>query len=406
MPLYPRFLKPQLKKDLQLYPVVAVMGARQVGKSTICRQIAAELGMAFRTLDDRDIREQAVQDPEGLLDDLGSNGAVLDEVQRAPELLLALKAIVDREHRNGRYLLSGSNQPKVSHAVAESLQGRAAYRTLRPLTLSEQRYDEEHHGWQFLFGASDDVVLRTLVQRAEASGAPDWHDIATTGGFPRVLDTQPVDRLRVLDDYIQTYTRRDVREVIGIESVDRFESFLRLVGARTAQELNVSGLSSELGIPVSTIRRWVDALERSYLAERIPPYSRNAGKRILRAPMLFIADVALALAAAREQEPTGFHLETLVATDLCAWRDGAPERGLYHWRIASGPEVDFVLQQGMRLLPVEVKSAVHVELGDARHLRRFRTDYPNTPRGLLISCSPDIRALADGIIAAPWWAVL
>ncbi len=112
-----------MSADISLYPVVAVMGARQVGKSTICQEIAEAQGFARRTLDDRDVREQAIADPEGFLADLGDRGAFIDEVQRAPDLMLAIKAVVDRDRRNGQYLLSGSNQPKVGQSVSDSLVG-------------------------------------------------------------------------------------------------------------------------------------------------------------------------------------------------------------------------------------------------------------------------------------------
>lgn len=391
---------------MELYSVVAVMGARQVGKSTLCRQLAEEKGLAYRTLDDRDVLNHALEDPEGLLDDLGEDGAFIDEVQRAPALFLAIKTIVDHDQRPGRYLLSGSNQPKVTGAVGDSLLGRAAYRTLRPLTLSELRLDEIHRGWSFLFGEKDSKVIMELERRAEASGGLEWRDIVKTGGFPRAVAAPPDQRMRVLNDYTEVFARRDIREVIGIESSERFESFLRLTAARTGQELNYSGLSNDLGISVNTVRRWMDALSRSYLIELVPPYSRNAGQRVIKAPKLFMVDSAFALAAARETDPSGFHLENLVATDLCVWKEFGPSRGLHHWRLGSGQEVDFVLEENSRLLPVEVKSATSVSVGDVRHLQKFRDDHRNVPRGLLLSSTPEIRVLEAGIIAAPWWAVL
>jgi len=393
-------------QDLSLYPVVAVMGARQVGKSTLCRQLGEETGLAYRTLDERDVLAQALEDPEGLLDDLGDNGAFLDEVQRAPGLFLAIKAIVDRDQRPGRYLLSGSNQPKVGSAVGDSLLGRAAYRTLRPLTLSELRLAEAHAGWSFLLGNNESTILRELEQRAEASGALKWRDIVKTGGFPRAVAAPPDHRMDILNDYTEGFARRDIREVIGIDSSDRFESFLRLTASRTGQELNYSALSRDLGVAVNTMRRWVDALSRSYLIELVPPYSRNAGQRVIKAPKLFMVDSALALASARESDPSGFHLENLVAADLCVWKDLGPGRGLHHWRLGTGQEVDFVLEESGQVLPVEVKSAASVSSTDARHLRRFRSDHGNAPRGVLLSSDPEIRVLRDGILAAPWWAVL
>lgn len=403
---YPRVIHPQLSTDLGLYPVVAVMGARQVGKSTICQEIAEAQGLARRTLDERDVREQAIADPEGFLADFGDRGAFIDEVQRAPDLMLAIKAVVDRDGRNGRYLLSGSNQPRVGRSVSDSLVGRATYRTLRPLTLSELRFDEEHRGWSFLYGPDEAAVLAELEQRAAGSGALDWRSVVQTGGFPRAVAAPREQRQRMLDDYVDIFSRRDVLEILEVESAPRLEAFVRLTAARTGQELNVTGLSNDLGTPISTIRRWLEALQRSYLIELIPPYSRNSGQRVIKAPKLYSVDAALALAASRETTPTGFHLETLVASDLLVWRDGAPTRDLYHWRLSSGQEVDFILEENGQLLPVEVKAADGVGANDARHLITFRERHTNTPRGILLSADPEIRVVRPGVIACPWWAVL
>jgi len=403
---YPRVILPQLSADMGLYPVVAVTGARQVGKSTICQEIAEEQGFARRTLDERDVREQAIADPEGFLADLGDRGAFIDEVQRAPDLMLAIKAVVDRDGRNGQYLLSGSNQPKVGKSVSDSLVGRATYRTLRPLTLSELRFDEELRGWSFLFGPDEAAVLAELEQRAASSGPLDWQTVVKTGGFPRAVAAPPEQRLRILDDYVEIFSRRDILEILEVESAPRLEAFVRVTAARTGQELNVTGLSNDLGTPITTIRRWLEALQRSYLIELIQPYSRNSGQRVIKAPKLYSVDAALAIAASRDTTPTGFHLETAVASDLFVWRDGAPTRDLYHWRLSSGQEVDFVLEENGQLLPVEVKAGEAVGSDEARHVVTFRERHANTPRGIVLSCDPQIRVIRPRILACPWWAVM
>lgn len=403
---YPRAIHAQLSADMHLYPVVAVMGARQVGKSTICQEIAEAQGFARRTLDERDVREQAIADPEGFLADLGDRGAFIDEVQRAPGLLLAIKAVVDRDRRNGQYLLSGSNQPKIGKSVSDSLVGRATYRTLRPLTLSELRFDEDLRRWSFLFGPDEAAVLAELEQRAASSGPLDWQALVKTGGFPRAVAAASEQRLRILDDYVEIFSRRDILEILEVESAPRLEAFVRLTAARTGQELNVSGLSNDLGTPVTTIRRWVEALQRSYLIELISPYSRNAGQRVIKAPKLYSVDAALAIAASRDTTPTGFHLETAVASDLLVWRDGSPTRDLYHWRLSSGQEVDFILEENGQLLPVEVKAGEAVGADEARHVATFRERHANTPRGIVLSCDPKIRVIKPGILACPWWAVM
>lgn len=403
---YPRAVRLQLVADLDLYPVVAVMGARQVGKSTLCRQVADNSGFARRSLDDSDVRDQARNDPEGFLVELGDSGAFVDEVQRAPDLILAIKAVVDRDQRKGRYLLSGSNQPGVGHTVSESLLGRATYRTLRPLTLSELRFDEQHPGWSFLFEPNEKTVLGELERRAASSGRLDWRVVVQTGGFPRAVAAPPEHRLRILDDYVEIFARRDVRDMVAVESTPRLEAFVRLTAARTGHELNVAGMSNDLGVPVTTIRRWLDALQRSYLIEVIPAYSRNASQRVIKAPKLYSVDAALAIAASRDTAPTGFHLETVVASDLLVWRDGSPTRDLYHWRLSSGQEVDFVLEENGQLLPLEVKAGDSVGAADAKHVATFRERHANTPRGVLLSADTRIRVVKPGIIACPWWALL
>lgn len=402
---YPRLLEAKIRHDLGIYPVVAVMGARQVGKSTLCRQIADERGLSICTLDDSDYLQMAIETPEGLLDEIGPN-AFIDEAQRAPGLFLAIKAVVDREQKPGAYLLSGSNQPRMSAQIGDSLLGRAAYRTLRPLLLSELRFDESHPGWSFLFADDNAPIMEELEARSNASGELNWRNVVQTGGFPRALAVPDDYRAQILTDYIEVFANRDIREVIGVESPERFERFFRLMCAWTGQEVNAAAISRDLGTPVNTVRRWIDALERSFLLETIQPYSRNASQRVIKAPKSFVVDSALALAGARETEPSGFHLENLVCMDLLQWRDESPDRAVYHWRLAGGQEVDFILQQNQQLLPVEIKATTNIKSRHSRHLRAFRNKHSHSPRGILLSCDPRIIQLDDGVIAAPWWAII
>lgn len=411
--LFPRILQSTILQDFQDYPVVALMGARQTGKSTLGKIIARKLGMAVRTLDDRDVLRQATDDPEGFLAQLGSHGnggmrgagAFIDEAQRAPQLFLTIKAVVDRDQRPSQYLLSGSNQPNIASGVGDSLLGRAAYRTLRPLTLSEQRLSDTHRGWELLFEENTSAVLQELERRAGDSGVLDWRSTVATGGFPRVMGAAELRRKRLLNDYVEVFANRDIRELLAVESAERFEQFLRLVAARTGQVFNASALSVELGVAVNTVRRWADALKRSYLLELVPAYHRNAGQRITKAPKLFMADSAFAMVAAREAQPSGFHLENLVVTDLMVWRDAHPGRTVNHWRTQSGEEVDFVIEQNQRAVPVEVKTTSAVGPSDTRHLKAFLDKYPAV-RGVILTSDCTIREIGNRIIAAPWWAVL
>ncbi len=404
---YRRALEATLPDDLAIYPVVALVGARQVGKSTLARQIADARGMTYFTLDERAFLQEAKENPKRLLERSGPGGICIDEAQRAAELFLAVKQLVDIDQRPGRIILTGSNQPALGASVGDSLLGRAAYRTLRPLSQSEIRLSESHDGWSALFDEPDpNVLLGLLEERATLNATADWRETVRVGGYPRALAAPPAAAGRVLDDYIETFVRRDVREVLNIESPERFEAFLRLAYARTGQELNYSGMSRDLGTPVSTLRKWGDALERSYMVELVPAYTRNAGERVIKSPKLYAVDVGLAIAGARETDPTGFHLETLIASDLLRWRDAAAGRLVSHWRLETGQEVDFIVQQHSRHLAVEVKATAAVSNDDARHLRTFMDRAGAEVRTIVLSTDPEVRTLGRGVLAAPWWSVV
>jgi uncharacterized protein len=402
---YPRILHQPILRDLGVYPVVTLLGPRQVGKTTLCREIAEERGLAYRTLDESDVRRQALEDPEGLLGELGEQGAVIDEIQRAPDLLLAVKSIIDRDDRPGRYLLTGSNQPDIGRAVGDSLLGRTAYRTLRPLTQGELRFDEEYQGWSFLFGEDDGAVLEELARRAASSGALDWREAVTVGGFPRAVAAPAEHRIAMIDDHVRAFVQRDIRAVMGVEDVDRFEAFFRVAAAFTGQELNIASLSRDVSIAVRTGNRWIDALQRTYVIDLVPAYSRNSSQKVIKAPKLYLVDPAFALVAARDAAPTGFHLENLVVADAAVWRDEAPGRAWYHWR-RDGKEVDLILEEHRQLLAIEVKAKSEIGWNDARHLRTFMELHKETRRGIVLSSDPEIQALGPDIIAAPWWAVI
>ena len=402
---YPRALEATIATDLDLNPVVAIVGARQVGKSTLAQGIATARGMAYLTLDDRLLLGEAKAEPERLLARGAEGGLCIDEAQRAPELFLAIKQQVDLDQRPGRILLTGSNQPQLGSAVGESLLGRAAYRTLRPLCQSEIRLSESHDGWSILFEPNEKTLIQTLEQRAMLNAPADWRSATRVGGFPRALAAPPGMASRLLDDYVSTFVHRDVREVLGIESPERFETFMRLTYTQTGQEQNYSGMSRDLGIPVNTLRRWGDALARSYMVERVPAFTRNASERVIKSPKLYAVDAGLAIAASRETDPTGFHLETLIASDLLRWRDAAAGRLVSHWRLGTGQEVDFVIQQGSNVVAVEVKSTVRATSDDARHLRAFRARERGLRNTVLLTCDASVRRFRCGALAAPWWAV-
>lgn len=402
----PRLLAGLLESLSRSMPVVVVTGARQTGKSTLVRELGPPGDRPYLTLDEIDVLAQAREEPDRLV--RRAEQLVLDEVQRTPELLLAVKRAVDEERRPGRFILTGSANLLLMQRVSESLAGRAAYLTLWPLTRRERLGQGRAGLWSELFEAGDEEWPEVLL--AGDPSREDWRTAARRGGYPtpayELEDAE--DRRAWFAGYARTYLERDLQE---LSAVTRLIDFRRLMGAaclRLGQLVNQTELGRDVGLPQPTVRRHLNLLETSYQLVRLPPYSVNRTKRLIKTPKLFWADTGLALFLAGENEPRGPHLENMVLADLLAWRESRiePPTVLY-WRTATGEEVDLVVEWRGRLLPIEVKASSRVRPADARHLRTFRDEYPDSARaGLLLYDGDEVFWLTDGVLAAPWWRVI
>lgn len=399
----PRLLARPIEDALAVFPVVVVTGARQTGKTTLVRRLGGD--RTYLTLDDLDVRDQALSAPDDLLG--RGERLTLDEVQRSPDLLLALKRAVDRERTPGRFLLTGSSNLLLSQRVAETLAGRATYLTLWPLTQGELSGRGRAGGWTTLLSRPPREWPGLL---ADEGGPVDWRSRAPRGGYPT-----PAAALRTAEEralwfsgYAQTYLERDLRDLARIESLVEFRRLMRAACLRLGNLLNQTELARDTGIPRVTVQRYLDLLETSYQLLRLEPYSVNRTKRLIKAPKLFWTDTGLALFLGGEDGPAGAHLENLVLSDLLAWRDAEPARpSVLYWRTAGGEEVDFVLERRGRLLAVEVKATPRPSHRDVRHLRSFLDEYPGTAHGaLLLHEGTTTEWLSDRVLSAPWWRLL
>jgi hypothetical protein len=386
-------------------PAVVVTGARQTGKSTLAQTLAARGGRFF-SLDDLDVVDAARRDPETLVG--GSKPVTLDEVQREPELLRAVKRAIDRRRRPGQFLLTGSANLLLMRQVSESLAGRASYLTLWPMTRREQRGLGQCGIWDELLDASDED-WRELVA-AQPDGPEDWRALARRGGFPTPavqLETAE-ERTVWFDGYVRTYLERDLRDLSSIAALPDFRRLMRAASLRMGQLVNQTELGRDVALPQPTVHRYLNLLEISYLLVRLPAYAVNRTKRLIKSPKLYWGDTGLALHLAEESEPGGAHLENLVLHDLLAWRDARLDRAeILYWRTTIGEEVDFVIEAAGGLLPVEVKATGRPRLEDAAHLRTFRAEYGRKARaGLVLHTGNAVEWLAPDVLAAPWWKVL
>lgn len=403
MKFRPRLLQPVLRRALREFPIVALVGLRQSGKSTLVERL--EPGRPYVTLDDLGILSAARSDPQGFLAGLPRPVAI-DEIQRVPELVVAIKREVDRRRRPGEFLLTGSAAVQTRHGVQETLAGRAALLRLRPMTWSEAAGRADWNPVDALFSCRSAAAALSRFGRSTPFDAPRL----LAGGLPEpLLRRRGASRSRWFEQYRSAYVERDVPPLLRVEEVSTFVRFLSLAAARTAQTTNLAALAHDVGISADTGIRWSGLLEATFLLELVPPWFRNIGKRLVKAPKLHGGDVGLTahLAGiqnwkdAQRQNIAGPLLESLVAQHLSVFASASrlPTR-LFHYRTHAGAEVDFVTARVRSLLPIEIKLTATPDARDLGGLRAFMKDFA-APFGVLLYAGTESIPLGRSIVALP-----
>ena len=291
-----RYLQPSVVKSLQHFPVVLLTGARQVGKSTLAQDLIGKSWQAsYLTLDDRVVLDGALRDPDGLIS-ATPTPVVLDEVQKAPDLMRAIKRRVDREKAAGQYLLTGSANLMTLASVSETLAGRGALHTLMPFGWPERVERPVPSILKDLFDAQDSAALLKKLPKKTGSGSrKEIISTILSGGYPEpALMKSSEVRHRWFDSYRQTYLERDLLTIKSIENLPDFNRLLSLMAFRTGGLLNLSDLSRESGLPFTTLRRYVNLLEVTYQVFLLTPYYANIGKRLVKTPKVFMNDTGMA----------------------------------------------------------------------------------------------------------------
>ena len=404
----PRVASGLLERALAASPVIVLMGARQTGKSTLAQSEPFLKDRLYLTLDDLETREHARMAAGDLV--RRAPRLTLDEVQREPELLLAVKRVVDedRPRRNGRFVLTGSANLLLMNRVSETLAGRATYVNLWPLTRRERLGVGAPGLWTELLSAPVGEWLDLLESRPSVPA--DWRDAVRGGGYPTPAVELRSDDARSLwfDGYLRTYLERDLQTMATIDNLVDFRRLMRAACLRLGTMVNQTELGRDTRVPRATVQRYLNLLETSFQLVRLEPYSVNRTKRLIKTPKLYWSDPALALWLSGSGAASGAHLETLVLLDLLVWRDGqVPAPEVLYWRTTTDLEVDFVVEVAGRLLPVEVKAAANPGYSDTRSLRAFREEYPDRfIGGLLLHGGGETQWMSDRILAVPWWRVL
>ena len=349
-----REITPRLVELFGKYPFVTVTGPRQSGKTTLCR--AAFPHLEYANLEAPDLREFAESDPRGFLARLG-DGAILDEIQRVPILLSYLQVLGDEQRRNGLFVLTGSEQFRLSDAISQSLAGRTALLCLLPFSLDERRET----------GASNRI-----------------DDILYSGCYPRIHD-QKLEPRQALGDYFETYVERDVRQIGEIRNLSSFRRFVRLCAGRVGQLANLSALGADAGVSHTTARHWLTVLEASYVVFQLPPFFANIRKRLVKSPKLYFYDVGLASALIGIEHAgqmathplRGALFENAVVVEALKYRFNRGYRSnLSFFRDARGLECDLLYENGNGIGAIEIKSGATVASDDFNALNRVAQVLP------------------------------
>ena len=333
--MIPRDVHSHLDQLLTGFPIVTVTGPRQSGKTTLARAVFDE--KPYLSLEEPDTRQMALDDPRAFLDRL-PEGAVLDEVQRAPELLSYLQTNVDTDGRMGRFLLTGSQQFGLMSGISQSLAGRTAFVELMPFSVQELQ----------------------VAGKMPAS----LEEMLFKGGYPPIYDRDLAPRIW-LSAYVTAYVERDVRQLLNVQDLETFQRFVRLCAGRSGQVLNLSSLAADCGVSHNTAKAWIGVLEASYLLFRLRPHHQNFNKRVIKSPKIYFYDTGLLCWMLGIQGPDqlvthplrGAIFETFVVSELVKTRLNRGQRAdLYFFRDSGGHEVDVIAEVGDRLQPIEIKS--------------------------------------------------
>lgn len=345
-----REIAPVVRRLFEKYPVVTVTGPRQSGKTTLCRAVFPHL--EYVNLERPDTRDFARRDPLSFLERL-MPAAIIDEVQRVPELLSYIQVKVDELGKNGVFVLTGSQQLEVSQAITQSLAGRTALIRLLPFSIAEAR------------------KIRSDL---------DIDGMLATGFYPRIYD-QGLEPVQALGDYFETYIERDLRQIAEVRRLTEFERFVRLCAGRTGQLLNLQSLGADAGVSHTTARQWLSILEASYIVFLLQPFHANLGKRLTKSPKLYFYDVGLAsyLIGIGRPSQVGTHplrgqlFENLVVVEAIKHRLNQGNRPrFFFFRSRSGLEVDLLEVSGEEIRSIEIKSGQTVSSSFFTSLKRLK----------------------------------
>jgi predicted AAA+ superfamily ATPase len=399
--MIPRHLAGPMLKYAKEYPILALVGPRQSGKTTLAKSLFK--GYTYLSLENLDLRDWATQDPRGFLEDHGKY-LILDEVQRVPELFPYLQEKVDNDQEAGQYILTGSSQFLLLESITQSLAGRIATFKLYPLSFLEL--------YHYPPDKSFDSVFQILHSTRDMISQQQLYNMIWKGFYPRVHDKE-IDSYKWYENYLLTYVERDVRNLLRVNNLRTFTAFLKLVSAQAGQLINFSNLSNSLGVSLPTVKNWISILETSGIIFILPPFFQNYSKRLVKTPKLYFADTGLLchLLSIRSKDHLKNHPligsifeNFIVAEAYKRFFNLAETPPLYFWRDPSGLEVDLLIDKGLSVFPIEIKISQTYHTDFKKGIEKWLTlsGYPDAS-GAVIYCGKEKAGTHSNIMTAPWY---
>lgn len=401
--MIPRHIAPHILKYSKQYPIVALVGPRQSGKTTLAKALFPEY--KYLSLENLDLRHYASSDPRGFLNDHGPY-VILDEVQRVPELFSYLQEIVDTKQDPAQYILTGSSQFLLIEKITQSLAGRIVTFKLYPLTYTELFEYPQDPGFESIF--------RMRHPSRKKISQEELYQLVWTGFYPRIHD-KGLDSYKWYENYLLTYVERDVRALINIRNLRTFENFLRLVASQSGQLMNYTNLGNSLGVSTPTIKEWISILETSGLIFILPTYFENFSKRLVKTPKIYFADTGLLchLLSIRNTDHLKTHpllgsiFETFIVSECFKRFFNLGETPpLYFWRDQAGNEIDLLIYDGQNGFPVEIKLSQTFHPEFMKTIAQWLTLKNNPAKeGAVIYCGEHAHQIHSSVPAVPWYVL-
>jgi len=395
-----RLIEKTLKEAIRSFPAVFIGGPRRSGKTTLSKSFLK--GYNYVLLDEMDVRTLAIEDPRGFLEKYPPP-VIIDEIQNAPGLLSYIKASIEHNKNPGQWVLTGSQQWALMKGISETLAGRIAILHLFPFSLEELQKTARFNLSEADGFINDLVHAKRLPEKTVPLGR--W---LLDGGYPEVALNKRMSRKLWFSSYLQTYVDRDVRGYIKQSNLHDFERFVKLLASRTAQELNCSTLSRDIGVSVPTIKSWLTLLEASGLIFFLMPYYRNFGKRLIKAPKCYFIDTGLVSYLVGLQDEThalegpmgGALFETACVSQFYKrFSAFADPCSLYYYRSTDGLEVDLLIETGKAIYPIEMKLSSTIDYGRVSPLMKWlEISSSKDTRGLVISTSKQLGAVGKNVV--------